>query len=63
MFKDVLESMNVVCNRGKVCGEKTYNCVEMVFVDFSSNLTDEGCAGNRVPSWNTIGEQLYETTF
>ena len=63
MFKDVLEAMNVVCNRGRVCGEKVDNCVEMVFVDFPSNLTVEGCAGNRVPSWNTIGEQLYEATF
>ena len=63
MFKYVLEAMNVVCNRGKVRGEKVDNCVEMVFVDFPSNLIVEGCVGNRVPSWNTIGEQLYEATF
>lgn len=42
---------------------KIDNCVEMVFVDFPSNLIVEGCAENRVPSWNMNGEQLYEATF
>lgn len=63
LFKHVLEAMNVLCNKGKVHGKRTDYCVEMVFVDFPSNLVVEGCLGHRVPPWNVVSESLYEATF
>ncbi|KAI5067571.1 hypothetical protein GOP47_0018099 [Adiantum capillus-veneris] len=63
MGLEVLEAFNVVCSQGTVKGTQLDLCIDLIFADFPSNVAVEGCFCNKVPFWNKIVDNLYDTTF
>ncbi|KAI5065026.1 hypothetical protein GOP47_0019721 [Adiantum capillus-veneris] len=63
MGLEVLEAFNVVCSQGIVKGTQLDLCIDLIFADFPSNVAVEGCFCNKVPFWNKIVDNLYDTTF
>ncbi|KAI5074410.1 hypothetical protein GOP47_0010371 [Adiantum capillus-veneris] len=63
MGLEVLEAFNVVCSQGTMKGTQLDLCIDLIFADFPSNVAVEGCFCNKVPFWNKIVDNLYDTTF
>ncbi|KAI5067919.1 hypothetical protein GOP47_0016264 [Adiantum capillus-veneris] len=63
MGLEVLEAFNVVCSQGTVKGTQLDLCIDLIFADFPSNVAVKGCFCNKVPFWNKIVDNLYDTTF